>query len=415
MTDHEVSHWLQTAPAWVQESAPLPSYVDCAIIGAGVMGSALAYWLARAGREPLVLERNPAPAMGATGRNGGLMVQGSTRAYADDIRRIGREQARAIYDLTRENHALLRQVLAAEEIDAGFSEAPFISLVSDEAEAELVRESVAALREEGIAGEWLARDAIAKHLGTEPGLQFVGAAYRPGQGRVHSARYVQGVAAAAARHGARFAFSTPVQSVDVAPGGGGWLVRTARTTVPASEVVIALNAWSADLFTELDGLITPTRGHVVLTEPVDFQLASFSADGGFAYGRQLESGQLLFGGMRNVRPDMDMGHHPLPGQNVAPPLPQVQRALEAALPRFFPATEGVQVVQQWTGNMGYTPDEMPLVGGWPGRPGLWLLAGFSGHGMCYSQAAPKGLAAQMTGTAGPAIPAAFDPARYLSD
>jgi len=53
------------------------------------------------------------------------------------------------------------------------------------------------------------------------------------------------------------------------------------------------------------------------------------------------------------------------------------------------------------------------VGRWPGREGLWLLVGLSGHGMPFSQVLPCALAAQLAGRSGPAIPAAFDPARFL--
>jgi len=63
--------------------------------------------------------------------------------------------------------------------------------------------------------------------------------------------------------------------------------------------------------------------------------------------------------------------------------------------------------------MGFTPDHQPLAWAWPGRPGLWLLAGFSGHGLPFSQALPQARAARLTGQAGPAIPHVFEPGRLL--
>jgi glycine/D-amino acid oxidase-like deaminating enzyme len=95
-------------------------------------------------------------------------------------------------------------------------------------------------------------------------------------------------------------------------------------------------------------------------------------------------------------------------------LPELVSALTEFVPDHFPAVRGVPIVHRWTGLMGFTPDDQPLAGAWPGRAGLWLLAGFSGHGMPFSQALPKALAARLTGQAGPRVPAAFDPARFLA-
>ena len=407
------SYWLKTVPAWELDQLPLPSYADIAIIGAGVMGSALGYWLARAGRKPLVIERNPSPAMGATGRNGGLMVQGSSFPFGEDIKRFGAKQAHAIYAFTQWNHRLVREVLSTEELDVGFEEVAHIRFASDAADVEMLQNTVAALRDADVEAQWVEGEALSRAVGTEVGPQFVGALLRPNQGRVHSARYTHGSARAATLRGARFAFSTPVQSVET--NGSGWAIRTARTTIPANQVVLALNAWSADLFPELESIITPTRGHAAVTSPANWRMNSWSAENGFAYGRQLENGQLLFGGARNVRADMEVGHHPLPGENVAPLVPEVVEALSQALPRYFPATADLKIEHVWTGNMGFTPDMLPLVGEWPNRTGLWLMTGFSGHGMCYSQAVPRALADQIMGREGIQIPNSFDPARYLDN
>lgn len=40
-----------------------------------------------------------------------------------------------------------------------------------------------------------------------------------------------------------------------------------------------------------------------------------------------------------------------------------------------------QVVEEWTGIMGYTVDSQPIIGEAPGEKGLWICAGFNGHGM----------------------------------
>jgi glycine/D-amino acid oxidase-like deaminating enzyme len=350
--------------------------------------------------------------MGSTGRNAGLMVQGPNQAYHDAIEQYGHEEARAIYQATVDNHRLVLDLIEREGIDAGFTTTGIVSLAVDEEEAALLQATARALQADGFPAEWLDREGAIEVLGTTIGPQFAGALLRPGQGTVHSARYTCGVALAAARYGARFALSTTVQAIEQAPGSAGWQIRTSRGTLTAEHVVNALNAWSGDLFPELAPLITPTRGHLVLTAPVDFTLLPWSTNYSYEYGRQIETGQLLFGGLRHTRPDMDKGYMPPPGANEPGVVPELVAALIDYLPTIFPAAAGVPMVHHWSGVMAFTPDLTPLVGPWPGRKGLWFMAGFSGHGMPYSQIIPCAFAARIAGVNGPAIPASFDPARF---
>src|SRR5947209_1737686 len=104
-----VSYWQRTSNQ-VTLSAELPPTADVAVVGAGLLGAATSYWLARKGLEVVLLER-AAPAYGATGRNGGIVSVGPAESYLAAVLRLGHETARAVWMLTLENCALLRQVL----------------------------------------------------------------------------------------------------------------------------------------------------------------------------------------------------------------------------------------------------------------------------------------------------------------
>ncbi len=413
MTPIHNSYWLNTAPRFDFTPTPLPTQTEIAILGAGIMGSSVAYWLARHEKRPLVLERNPHPAGGATGRNGGLMISGPNQPYHLAVQRLGRAAAREIMQTTLVNRELVEEILARESIQAGYARAGFLDIASNPERVQLQKATVLTMHADGFAAEWLDRAAAMEKLGTTLGPEYTGALFKPDEGQIHSARYAFGVAEAARRHGAQFAFSTSALTVEPGPHGRGWQIRTGRGTVVAEQLVVTLNAWAGDLFPELKRLIVPTRGHIVLTAPVSFKLTPWSANEGWDYGRQLESGQVLVGGQRISRPDRDMGYPPPPGENIPPVLPEVVSALTNIAPRLFPALADVPIVQHWTGTMAFTPDEQPLVGCWPGRAGLWLLVGLSGHGMPFSQALPCALAAQLAGEDGPTLPGAFDPARFL--
>jgi gamma-glutamylputrescine oxidase len=94
MMSDSVSYWQQRAPT-VPLASDVPRWVDVAVIGGGLMGTATSYWLARAGISVALLERE-AIGWGATGRNGGFVVAGPAGGYSDAIERLGHETAFAV-------------------------------------------------------------------------------------------------------------------------------------------------------------------------------------------------------------------------------------------------------------------------------------------------------------------------------
>jgi glycine/D-amino acid oxidase-like deaminating enzyme len=69
------------------------------------------------------------------------------------------------------------------------------------------------------------------------------------------------------------------------------------------------------------------------------------------------------------------------------------------------------VTHRWSGFWGTTPDLLPLVGRVPGRDGLWVAAGFSGHGNVLGLACGDLVARAVLGEPPPEL-AMFDPARF---
>jgi glycine/D-amino acid oxidase-like deaminating enzyme len=407
------SFWLATGPAWEGATRDLPQRTGVCVLGAGVMGSTLAYWLARDGHEPLVLERNPSPAMGSSGRNAGRVIQGGNAQHADAVEKFGAEEALAIYQATLANRDLVEEVTAREGLTAARAGAVKLDLAETEDEALLLKRTAEALNNDGIGAEWLDHAEAQAAFGTRLPERVLGGLHRPGQQTVHSVRYVRGVAEAAVRHGARFGCGVTVLGVEPA-AGSGWRVLTDVGTVVADQVVVALNAWAPRLFPQLSSLIVPVRGHLVQTEPVPFRIAQWGLNHGLVYGGQAPDGSLLLGGLRNLLPDRDENVALPAGDNAPELLPELADRLTAALPELLPEAAGVPMVRAWSGAMAFTPDRCPLVGAWPGEDGLWLIAGFNGHGMPYSQVMPKNLAERIGGGRGSGIPGSFDPARFLA-
>jgi glycine/D-amino acid oxidase-like deaminating enzyme len=76
---------------------------------------------------------------------------------------------------------------------------------------------------------------------------------------------------------------------------------------------------------------------------------------------------------------------------------------EAAAARVEQAALVEDGTHRWAGSMGFTPDWLPLVGELPGREGVWVSLGYSGHGNVLALACGEGVARALLGRADPRL------------
>jgi glycine/D-amino acid oxidase-like deaminating enzyme len=394
------SYWLATDPR-AAPSVDLPATADVAVIGGGLLGAATAYWLARAGAEVALVEAQTL-AGGASGRNGGFVVAGTAAAYPEAIERHGHAAARAVWALTLESRALLRQVLAEEAIDCDYREPGLLHLALGASHLDRLAQVVTALRADDFDAELLDREQTQELIGTPLGPEIAGGLFAPENGLLHSARLVRGLAGAAARRGAHICDATP--ALELQADGDGVLVRTPRGELRAGAAVVAINAWSAELLPALAGLITPVRGQVLAYAPC---APVFGCGMGAAvtptgeYWQQAPDGSIILGGCRAAAPGGDVGV-------IAPvPTAEVQAAIESVFPRLFPALGELRVTRRWAGLMAFTSDGMPIVDRAPGLASAWVVGGFCGHGMPFGMRFGQLLAEAATSGAKPEALAPF--------
>jgi sarcosine oxidase subunit beta len=89
-------------------------------------------------------------------------------------------------------------------------------------------------------------------------------------------------------------------------------------------------------------------------------------------------------------------------------LARTARVLLAKAPRLG----GLRVVRQWAGVYDTTPDKRPLVGEYPGRPGVYALNGWSGRGILLAPLAAELLARELAGLGRDRLLDPFDPGRF---
>jgi glycine/D-amino acid oxidase-like deaminating enzyme len=371
------SYWLQERRS-ERSSTRFAGRAEVAVIGGGVTGCSCALTLASNGVRVRLHEAREI-AGGASGRNGGFALRGATVPYDRARAELGTESARRLMTLTE-------QALDRMEELAGdaFRRVGSLRLAADAAERDELRREHDALREDGFAVEWV--DELPARLAA----LYDGAILHPGDGAIQPARWVRRLAAHAAAAGADLREHDPV-TVDA---------------VDADVVVVAGDGFTASLLPELAAVVRPTRGQVLVTEPLDELLYSrpHYAREGYDYWQQLPDGRLVIGGQRDASLATE-------DTDIEETTAVIQDRLEQLVAQLVGGTP--RVTDRWAGIWGTTPDLMPLAGRVPGRDDTWLAGGYSGHGNALGLACGDLVGRAILGHPLPELDL-FDPARLAA-
>jgi gamma-glutamylputrescine oxidase len=371
-------------PYWLDEAAPeLAEHerggpVDVAIVGAGITGCACALALTEAGLRVRVVDARRV-AEGASGRNGGFALRGTAAPYDQVVATLGRERALALWQWTE------GELRAMEEVGGGaFRRLGSLRLAADGEEREDLRDEIEALWADGLEAEWV--DAPGGPLSG----RFTAAIRHPTDAALQPARLVRGLATRAAAAGAEIL-------------EGRWV--SDRSWLEAETMVVATDGYPSGLLGELEGLIIPTRGQVIATEPLAERLFESPHYGrhGFDYWHQTEDGRILAGGFRDVSLEREFTAEEALTDDV-------QQALSAFVNDIV--GRELRVDYRWAGIFGLVLDFLPVVGEVPGLRETWVAGGYSGHGNVLGFACGRLVARAILGDRDPLLDL-FEPSRLL--
>ena len=244
------------------------------------------------------------------------------------------------------------------------------------------RSSFARSREDGFPVEWL--DRLPPQL-----ARFAGGIRHLPDGSIQPARWVRRLAQHAAAAGAELRERSRVASLG---------------ELRAPTVVIATDGYTHGLVPELDAVIGPVRNQVVVTEPLSELLFPdpHYARRGFDYWQQTPDRRLVAGGRRGADETENTSEEAL--------TQVIQERLESLLVELVGSLP--KITHRWAGIFGSSPDGRPLAGAVPGREGLWVAAGYTGHGNVLGFVCGQLVAAAILGEGPPELEL-FDPARVL--
>jgi glycine oxidase len=365
---------------------------DVAIVGGGVVGCAVAYYLARAGARVTVLERDRIAAEASSAAAGMLapLAEGAAPGPFLDL---------ALASLSR-FPSLADELRGATGIDVELLTPGLLRPALDETEAEEYRASLAWQRERGLPVRWLdAAEARAIEPCLTPTMR--GAVYSEAEHQVNPPRLTQALARAAAGHGAVFHLGARVRGL-LREGDRIVGVRLADGELRADHVVLAAGAWAAACGEWL--------GVPVPVAPVKGQMLAILPPPGSGRGegvlppRFRERGEApatglppaLGGGGRPLRHTLYArdGYLVPKADGTIYVGATVERAgydrrvtaagishLLGLLGKLAPALADATFVRAWAGLRPGTPDHLPILGPVPGFQGVSLATGHYRNGI----------------------------------
>ena len=362
---------------------------DVAVVGAGITGLSLAWHLAQRGRSVVIAEREGVAA-GASGiQPGGVRQQWGTRVNCE---------------LARESAAFYRGIAStiASRADPRLEPCGYLFAAHTETELARLERGVALQNECEVPSQILTPEQAGELV---PGLrveEIVGAAYCAEDGYFDKPQaVVEGFAAAAVALGAEI---SRMHVVELIPADGRWELSGSADgqRLAAEHVVVAAGYDSPGVFSGLgvDLPIVKEARYLFLSDPINERLLEslvVSAERSFA-AKQLADGRVLASDL-GARGDPEAGRV------------HWRRRVEHNIETLVPILQFVSFPLLLEGFYDVTPDHQPILGRVPEWDGLWIAAGFSGHGFMLAPAIGRRMADAICG-ANDALPNDFAYGRF---
>jgi sarcosine oxidase subunit beta len=340
---------------------------EAVVIGGGVIGTSVAFHLAKLGLRDIVLLEQSHLAAGSTGRSVGLIETN----YALDVN----------IALAKRGYEELRRFAEVTGGTADFHRRPYLETVAARGQEEHLERAVAMGKRHGVHVDLVEPHEIAEVFPELRVDDVTRGLLSQDAGFCDPHSVAASYAAAAQRLGAEVRTKTPAERILV-EHGRVLGVRTAAGDIRAPIVVNATGPWCNDLLAPL-GITLPVarwQRQIFVTSPhpqiPNDRPMYIDLPGRFYFRQELSGGFIL--GLVEDDPARD--------SVLANPETNWEfktRAVEAAVHRV-PKLAETAIANAWSGVVTFTPDQLPVLGPVKEPSGLYLANGMSGYGVMIS-------------------------------
>ncbi|MDB2369227.1 FAD-binding oxidoreductase [Octadecabacter sp.] len=350
---------------------------DICVVGGGYSGLSAALHARQAGYDVVLVDAQRV-GFGASGRNGGQVGPGQ-RIGQDTLEEIvGLKQARALWDLSLESVALVRDLIADHNIDCSWTD----GIIEAEHREKNVPEAHKYVEKLHNNYDYdrirsVGKDEMRSLVGSRA---YYGGTLDMGGGHLHPLRYALGLARAARDAGVRIFEGSKVTHVR-----RGGMVKTDDAEIKAQHVILGCNGYLGALNRDVARRVMPINNFIAATAPLDNPRRLIRdnhavADSKFVinYFRLSDDNRLLFGG----------------GESYGYAFPKdIAATVRKPMLEIFPDLKDTAIDYAWGGTLGITMNRMPHFARVSNR--VLSISGYSGHGVAMATLAGK-LAAQAT-------------------
>ena len=365
---HAASYYAASANA-APERAELTGdhQIDVCIVGAGYTGLSTGLYLAEKGYKVAIIE-GARVGWGASGRNGGQIVNGLNASLQTIKKRYGQDTATFVAGLVQEGGEIIRERISTYDIQCDLKEKNIFTGLTSAHMGEL-EERMKLWASYGLKNqEMLDKNQLREHVDSD---LYAGGLIDHSGGHMHPLNLALGEAAAFEKNGGTIYEMSPV--IDVDQGAAQPVVKTAKGTMTCKTLVLCGNAYLGHVVPTLTSRVMPVSTQVMATEPLGEERARalIPTDACIEdiryildYYRLSGDNRLVFGG-GTVYGGTDPS--------------DIKAKLQRNMDKVFPQLKGVKIDYAWSGNFALSFSRVPQMGRIGGN--TYFAHGYSGHGV----------------------------------
>lgn len=353
--------------------------VDAIVIGGGVIGTSVLYYLAKEGVKGILLEKGEL-ADGTSGKCDGNVQRGDTKPGID-------------FDFVKLGQEMFPKIAEELKIDIQWKKETSLMVFETEQECEAGKAFVKEQQKNGRSIKYLDQREM---LECEPNLakDLHGGCQFENDGRVNPMLLTIGLADGAKRLGASIKEGGRVIGIRYDSLGGVYTVKTETEIYCAPVVINAAGVWAPVIgaFLDIDIPIIPRQGQILVAEAGDLPVSQTVTEFGYLMTKYAKRDY-----KRNVTPDMEefgiaMVVEPTEAGNFlvgssrqfrgydVKTDAKVIRALARRAMRFFPCIRDINVIRSYAGLRPYTKDQRAILSKTELK-GFYVAAGHEGGGI----------------------------------
>lgn len=367
---------------------------DVCVIGGGVIGLATAYYLLKAGKSVVVLER--------------AEIGGGASSSCDDMILLQSKKPGIALTLAMESLEIYRGLSDELGFDIGFYSHGGMVIIEDEKQLKIMENFVKQQSSYGLDVEIVDRNILFKKQ-PHVARYMIASTYSKSDSQVNPLMLMRAFLHNGLKMGMDVLRNASVQ--EIKQQGDHWkVIGENNVNVECDHVVIASGAWSGQIgnLLDIDIPITPIKGQIAVTEQIapigetNCWTAAYIASKhdpsilasrdeydskiglGFAFSRAGEGNYFIGSTRERV------------GFDKTTDFKAISRMLDQAR-KYFPIMNQVNIIRTMAGFRPGTKDGSPIIGEVDGLPGIFIAAGHEGDGIALSPITGKSIAEMICG------------------